>query len=81
MSSIQNLFQQAKLAEAAYANFIDPITGLPYVGQEKITASLIDSGFSSDPNDLNVCFWPEADVQISRFSCRSAHTCVIRLRS
>ena len=26
MSTIQNLFQQAQLAEAAYANFLDPST-------------------------------------------------------
>lgn len=26
MNTLQNLFEQAQLAEAAYANFIDPLT-------------------------------------------------------
>lgn len=38
MSTIQDLFQQAQLAEAAYANFLDPL-------KTKLQA-LKDNGFS-----------------------------------
>lgn len=48
MSTIQNLFQQAQLAEAAYANFINPDTGKIYNTQAGIQAALIASGFSGD---------------------------------
>jgi len=44
MSTIQELFQQAQLTEAAYANFIDPNTGLPYTLNQKITDALQDTG-------------------------------------
>jgi hypothetical protein len=51
MSAVQNLFQQAQLAEAAYANFINPDTGTIYNTDAGIQAALIASGFSSDPNN------------------------------
>ena len=51
MSTIQNLFQQAQLAEAAYANFINPNTGTIYSTDAGIRGALIASGFSSDPNN------------------------------
>ncbi|NOT20816.1 MAG: hypothetical protein HOP24_11220, partial [Sideroxydans sp.] len=47
MNTIQNLFQQAQLAEAAYANFIDPQTNLPYVDTTKIQGALEASSFSA----------------------------------
>jgi Ca2+-binding RTX toxin-like protein len=48
VSTIQNLFEQAQLAEAAYANFIDPQTGLPYTTTKGITDALQDHS-----NNLN----------------------------
>lgn len=48
MSTIQELFQQAQLVEAAYANFIDPQTGTVFANSKKIEEALIASGFSSD---------------------------------
>lgn len=46
MNTIQNLFQQAQLAEAAYANFIDPLTGLSYSTNKGIEDALKDKGNS-----------------------------------
>lgn len=43
MSTIQELFEQAQLAEAAYANFIDPNTGLPYTFTRGIADALQDT--------------------------------------
>lgn len=51
MSAIENLFQQAQLAEAAYANFINPDTGIIYNTDAGIQVALVASGFSSDPNN------------------------------
>lgn len=51
MSTIQELFQQGQLSEAAYANFIDPLTGLVFVDPAKIKAALIASSFSVDLNN------------------------------
>ena len=46
MSSIQELFQQAELAEAAYADFIDPLTGVVFVDLEKINKIPTGSGLA-----------------------------------
>lgn len=51
MSTIQELFQQAQLSEAAYANFIDPQISDVFVDSERIKNALIDSGFSKNAND------------------------------
>lgn len=61
MSTTQNLFQQAQLAEAAYANFIDPVTGSLYTEQEKIKSALIAAGFSKDPAN------PDKSTQADEF--------------
>jgi VCBS repeat-containing protein len=50
MNTIQNLFQQAQLAEAAYANFINPVTGNVYSDNDSLTAALIAEGFGKDKN-------------------------------
>lgn len=50
MNTITSLFQQAQLAEAAYANFIDN-TGSLITTDAGVKAALIASGFSSDPNN------------------------------
>ncbi len=50
MSTIQNLFQQAQLAEAAYANFFDA-SGNLITSADGVKAALIASGFSEDPNN------------------------------
>ena len=50
MSTIQELFQQAQLSEAAYANFIDPQAGNVFVDPVDIKIALIASGFSKDTN-------------------------------
>ncbi len=47
MSTTQELFQQATLAEAAYANFIDPQTGVVLVDREDITIALRAAGMSA----------------------------------
>ena len=47
MNPITDLFQQAQLAEAAYAEFIDPQTGLVYTDTAKITGALIAEGMST----------------------------------
>lgn len=47
MSTIQDLFQQALLAEAAYANFINPSTGAIYNTDAGIQAALIAEKFST----------------------------------
>ncbi len=46
MSAIDNLFQQAQLAEAAYANFINPTTGNIFITQVGISGALVASDFS-----------------------------------
>jgi len=51
MSTIQDLFQQAQLTEAAYANFWNTTTNSTITDPELVTAALIASGFSSDPNN------------------------------
>ena len=61
MSTIQDLFQQAQLAEAAYADFINPDTGAIYNTDAGIQRALIASGFSSDPNS------PTQSAQASDF--------------
>jgi len=43
MSTIQDTFTQAILAEAAYANLIDPQTGLPYSSTTAIKTALQDA--------------------------------------
>lgn len=53
MSTIQSLFEQAQLAEAAYANFINPNTNAIYIKDADIQAALIASGFSKDPSNPN----------------------------
>jgi hypothetical protein len=49
MSTIQDLFQQAQLAEAAYANFLNN-TGVLLTNTIDIQNALIASSFFSDPN-------------------------------
>ena len=49
MSTITSVFEQAQLAEAAYANFINSAGGI--VSGDELKGALIASGFSSDPND------------------------------
>ena len=51
MNTIQNLFQQAQLAEAAYANFFDTFGNL-ITSDDGVKATLIATGFSKDPNNL-----------------------------
>jgi hypothetical protein len=46
MSTITSLFQQAQLAEAAYANYINPNTGAIYNTDASIQNALIAAGFS-----------------------------------
>lgn len=53
MRKISDLFQQALLAEAAYARFIDPDTEEIYASRESLVGALIAANFSSDPNILN----------------------------
>lgn len=50
MNTITSLFEQAQLAEAAYAKFINSVGGLITTGDE-LKAALIASGFSQSPND------------------------------
>ncbi len=42
MTAIRELFQQAEMSEGAYANFIDPQTGVVFADSEKIKAALQD---------------------------------------
>jgi hypothetical protein len=63
MNTIQNLFQQAQLAEAAYANFFDT-SGNLITSDDGVTAALIASGFSSDPNN------PTQSAQAAAFAAR-----------
>ncbi len=50
MSSIQELFQQAQLSEAAYANFLNS-SGNLLENEDDIKVALIASGFSKDSNN------------------------------
>jgi hypothetical protein len=50
VNTITSLFQQAQLAEAAYANFLDT-SGNLLTTDALIKAALVASGFSSDPNN------------------------------
>jgi len=50
MNTIQDLFQQAQLAEASYANFLDN-SGNLLTNTNDVKAALIAEGFSKDPND------------------------------
>ena len=50
MNTIQDLFQQAQLAEAAYANFFDN-SGNLLTNTNDVKAALVAEGFSKDPND------------------------------
>jgi len=63
--TIQTLFQQAQLAEAAYAAFIDPQTGFVYTDTTKIEGALQDQGnnMSFSPNQASdlVKNWRVAD--------------------
>jgi trimeric autotransporter adhesin len=56
-----NLFQQAQLAEAAYANFINPDTGSIFATNAGIQTALITSGFSTNQGT------PEQSAQASAF--------------
>jgi hypothetical protein len=60
MSSIQNLFQQAQLSEAAYANFVDSAGNL-LTNPDDIKAALQDAGnnmrFSSTQATAFVSQW------------------------
>ena len=51
MNTIQNLFQQAQLAEAAYANFWDSNLNALITNPDDVQKALIASGFSKNPND------------------------------
>jgi hypothetical protein len=72
MSTIQELFQQAQLSEAAYANFIDSQTGVVFVDPAKLKAALIASGFSKATNDSTQSAQATAFLQnwrpVSQFS-------------
>lgn len=60
MSTISELFQQAQLAEAAYANFFDSAGNL-ITSKTGITAALISAGFSKNSSD------PTLSAQASAF--------------
>ena len=49
MNTIQNLFHQAQLAEAAYANFWDTNTNALITAPDDVQKALITAGFSKDP--------------------------------
>lgn len=46
MSTIQDLFQQAQLAEAAYANLWNPATNSAITDRELVKSALINEGMS-----------------------------------
>ncbi|HQW20009.1 MAG TPA: hypothetical protein PLI90_04970 [Rhodocyclaceae bacterium] len=48
---MQDLFQQAQLAEAAYANLWDATLNKPITATDNVKTALIAAGFSKDPND------------------------------
>lgn len=72
MSSIQDLFQQAQLAEAAYANFIDPLTGLPYTTTNGIKDALITEGMRDAQAAAFVAQWRVVSQQPNTASGFSA---------
>ncbi len=51
-----NIFDYTQLAEASYANFWDPITGLPET-ESQIKQSLIDGKFSATQADELLQEW------------------------
>lgn len=63
MTTIQDLFQQAQLAEAAYANFYDA-SGNLITSDDGVKAALITAGFSKDPNN------PTQSAQATVFAAR-----------
>jgi len=67
MSTIQDTFIQAQLAEAAYANFIDPQTGSVYSDVTKLTAALQNPSTNSTFSDAQVAdflaTWKVVDQQ------------------
>jgi hypothetical protein len=56
-----NLYKHAQLAEAAYANFINPDTGAIFATDASIQAALIASGFSINQNN------PTQSIQATAF--------------
>lgn len=61
MSTIQNLFQQAQLAEVAYANFWDSTLSQTITADAKVKAALITEGMSDSQATAFVTDWSVVD--------------------